>query len=110
MALLVAYPAHDDPDRIVLLGAHCPACNMEHGFRVDAEYWARDGKDVWIFDGDWERPTFQGSMLSNKRGWPGYPTCHSFVEDGQWRFLADCTHDLAGQTVPMVPIPLKGES
>lgn len=27
--------------------------------------------------------------------------CHSFVTDGKIRFLSDCTHDLADQTVPM---------
>lgn len=29
--------------------------------------------------------------------------CHSFVRDGQIEFLADCTHGLAGQTVPLLP-------
>lgn len=27
--------------------------------------------------------------------------CHSFVVDGQMQFLGDCTHALAGQTVPI---------
>jgi hypothetical protein len=31
--------------------------------------------------------------------------CHSFLRNGQWEFLSDCAHRLAGQTVPMVPIP-----
>ena len=31
--------------------------------------------------------------------------CHSFIRDGQWQFLADSTHALADQTVPMLPIP-----
>lgn len=31
--------------------------------------------------------------------------CHSFIRSGQWQFLADCAHKLAGQTVPMVPVP-----
>ncbi|WP_046111830.1 DUF6527 family protein [Aquincola tertiaricarbonis] len=29
--------------------------------------------------------------------------CHSFVVDGQMQMLADCTHALAGQTVPIAP-------
>ena len=104
--MLHPYPSHGgDPDRTVLLGAHCPACNMEHGFRVDAKHWAREGKDVWEFDGNMEKPTFVGSMLSNKRKWPGYPLCHSYVRNGKWEFLNDSTHDLAGQTVDMIPIP-----
>lgn len=27
--------------------------------------------------------------------------CHSFITDGQIQFLNDCTHPLAGQTVPL---------
>lgn len=27
--------------------------------------------------------------------------CHSFVTDGKIQFLADCTHELAGKTVPL---------
>lgn len=33
------------------------------------------------------------------------PRCHSFVENGRWRFLSDCTHELVGQTVPLEPLP-----
>lgn len=29
--------------------------------------------------------------------------CHSYVRDGQIQFLGDCTHKLAGQTVPLEP-------
>lgn len=29
--------------------------------------------------------------------------CHSFVTDGNIQFLSDCTHSLAGQTVPLKP-------
>lgn len=32
--------------------------------------------------------------------------CHSFVVDGSIQFLADCTHALAGQTVPIPPWPV----
>jgi hypothetical protein len=27
--------------------------------------------------------------------------CHSFITDGRIQFLGDCTHRLAGQTVPI---------
>jgi hypothetical protein len=30
--------------------------------------------------------------------------CHCFIRDGQIQFLLDCTHALAGQTVPLPPI------
>ena len=100
--VLREYKAHSDPDLTVLLVALCPGCGWEHSFRVHAEYWGREGRDVWTFNGDYERPTFTGSMLSQnpKRT----RICHSYLENGQWRFLGDCTHELVGQTVPMVPI------
>lgn len=34
--------------------------------------------------------------------------CHAFVRDGQMEFLGDCTHGLAGQTVPIPPWPERG--
>ena len=33
------------------------------------------------------------------------PHCHSFVRHGQIEFLGDSTHPLAGQTVPLAPLP-----
>lgn len=36
---------------------------------------------------------------------PGWGTCHSYLTAGRWRFLGDCAHKLAGQTVDMVPLP-----
>jgi len=77
-----------------------------------------------------ERPTFTPSILvqwteftekgnADYEAWvaSGCPTspneklrfescdrrCHSFVTDGQIQFLGDCTHALAGQTVPLQP-------
>lgn len=31
--------------------------------------------------------------------------CHSFVVDGVWQYLGDCTHAMADQHVPMVDLP-----
>ena len=86
----------------VLLGAHCPACGFEHSFRIGAEYWAREGKDVWEWNGSWDKPTFVGSMLS--RNPKRTRVCHSYLRDGVWEFLKDSTHAMAGQMVPMAPI------
>lgn len=36
---------------------------------------------------------------------PAWGNCHSFLKKGQWQFLNDSAHSLAGQTVPMVPLP-----
>lgn len=36
---------------------------------------------------------------------PGYGNCHSFLKNGIWQFLEDSAHHLAGQFVPMIPLP-----
>jgi hypothetical protein len=100
----------------------CPGCNTAHGVVVD-------GSRGWSWDGNVEAPSFSPSVLvrsghycSNyKPGdscWCTYnaahperpskftcSVCHSFVKNGQIQFLGDCTHALAGQTVPLPPFP-----
>ena len=95
-------------ETIASLDALCPACGFEHAFRVDLEghgKWTRQTgePDVWTFDGNWDAPTFQPSMLSHANPAMGHPVCHSFVENGERRYLSDCTHEMVGQTVPMIP-------
>lgn len=36
---------------------------------------------------------------------PAFGGCHSFIREGHWQFLTDSAHALAGQTVPMEPVP-----
>ena len=93
----------------------CPGCNELHTIRVEG-----DGRPLWGFNGDYDRPTFTPSVLvtgsqcviDEKGEWTGewvlgpdgkpLPlVCHSFVREGQIEFLGDCTHALAGQTVPL---------
>ena len=72
-------------------------------------YEARDG--AWAWNGDPLRPTFQPSVLVTydgaDAGQDGAPprVCHCFVVDGQMQMLSDCTHALAGQTVPIPAWP-----
>ena len=96
---------HGEDDEIAVLSALCPACDYEHGFRVDLTGHGRwTTQDVWTFNGDYDSPTFEPSMGHNMHGhYPEHHLCHSFVRDGHWEYLADSTHALAGQTVPMVP-------
>jgi hypothetical protein len=86
------------------LAFHCPGCDDPHVMNVFA-----DREPRWSWNGDAERPTFQPSILVRTGGavdpnfvWEaGDPpeVCHSYVTDGRIRFLGDCTHALAGQTV-----------
>lgn len=89
----------------------CPGCDEAHVLRVSGA-----GRPCWTWNGNAERPTFSPSILVTYTHWePPAPTdqpqtavtdvCHSFVRDGQIQFLGDCTHKLAGQTVPLPEWP-----
>ena len=89
---------------LAALGALCPACGFEHRFRIDLEGHGHYKDNVWEFNGDYDKPTFSPSMGANLlRQQEEHPVCHSFVQNGQWKFLDDSTHHMAGQTVDMIP-------
>lgn len=85
----------------------CPGCNSAHSIA----HGEGDGPR-WGWNGNAERPTFTPSVLVTWRVPPPREpddppdrVCHSFVVDGQMQFLGDCTHAMAGQTVPIPPWP-----
>ncbi|MEL6485869.1 MAG: DUF6527 family protein [Pseudomonadota bacterium] len=101
----------------------CPGCKELHQIPVGPQ--RRPGV-AWGYNGDPEKPTFTPSLLVRSGhyapGWNGPEcwctdredgedwgfgcfVCHTFVTDGHIQFLGDCTHELAGQTVPLPPIP-----
>lgn len=77
---------------------NCPGCKMGHKFETPK----------WKFNMDMEKPTINPSYLtwwggsyvdgkwikSNKR-------CHSYITDGNIKFLGDCTHELKNKTVSL---------
>lgn len=81
----------------------CPGCNGSHAVKT--------GVNGWTWNGAIDSPTFTPSVLvtydGSDAGQAKSPpaVCHSFVTDGQMQFLDDCTHALAGQTVPIPPWP-----
>lgn len=83
----------------------CPGCKCEHGVWTSKP--ASNGAR-WNWNGDMVKPTFAPSLLitSSWQTEAGQQrrVCHSFVSDGQIQFLADSTHALAGQTVPLPPV------
>lgn len=105
----------------------CPGCEETHQVRV-----GKPDRPCWGFNENLEAPTFTPSVLvttghymegrrsgdscycntpppdDDDWGWK-CARCHIYVTDGRIQFLSDCTHALAGQTVPMVPIP-EGET
>lgn len=94
----------------------CPGCDGAHQVRIEG-----DGSPRWSWNGDAEKPTFYPSILCTSHTWKPEVTpenmaefkrnpwpqtkadeiCHSFVVDGEIRFLPDCTHHLAGQTADL---------
>lgn len=77
---------------------HCPGCEEGHG----VPYHGASGP-LWHWNGSLETPTIKPSVLvTSFKGEKSY-RCHCFVEAGRIRFLSDCTHALAGQTVAMEP-------
>jgi hypothetical protein len=98
----------------------CPGCASSHVIDVSPAGWR--------WNGSADAPTFTPSLLvrsghhlpdhdggscwcTYNAAHPSEPApftcgrCHSFLEDGKIRFLADCTHALAGQTVPLPAWP-----
>lgn len=92
-------------DECLGLAVHlwCPGCQQLHApvFRCPDHGGPATGP-TW--DGDPRSVPFsmEPSLLVNG----GKPSrCHSYVRNGQWQFLTDCDHSLAGQTVPLEPLP-----
>ncbi|WP_296540048.1 DUF6527 family protein [Rhizorhabdus sp.] len=90
---------------------HCPGCGEQHSCTVGEG----SGRPRWGWNGDLDRPTLTPSVLVtyngpdagklDEDGFRAPPAiCHSFVIDGQIRFLTDSTHALAGQTVDLPEI------
>lgn len=107
-----------------LLMYWCQGCKHTHTVRVGGE-----NRPAWNWNGDAERPTFTPSVLVTGRdftekgeaeyeawvndGCPGIEPefeardkrCHTFITDGMVQFLSDCTHQYAGQTLPLPDLP-----
>ena len=107
----IANPEGNSPDYLFF----CPGCGNAHGVWTTK----RNGVgSVWKFNGSMDKPTFEPSLLVNatrditpeehRRIMDGEKLnipkvrCHSYVRNGQIEYLGDCTHALAGKTVPMV--------
>lgn len=91
----------------------CPGCADLHAAEVE-------GQPRWEWDGNLDAPTISPSIKVTGVQWEtsspfhkphhavapkGQTCCHSFVRQGRWEFLGDCTHHLADQTVPLPPLP-----
>lgn len=85
------------------IGFWCPGCEGVHTIKTSP--------GGWTFDGNVEVPTFSPSILVTYAGADAGQKdapparCHSFVRAGNIEFLSDCSHALAGKTVPLPDWP-----
>ena len=61
-----------------------------------------DKTPSWEFDGNLETPTLSPSILTR---YGEGRQCHSFLRNGKFQFLDDCSHSLAGQVVDIPDLP-----
>jgi hypothetical protein len=94
----------------------CPGCKCGHGIWTTKQ---NHQSALWTFNGNMEKPTFTPSLkittqpiytddehariMAGEKIMPRPYCCHSVVTDGVINFCADCTHELAGKSVPMQP-------
>jgi hypothetical protein len=80
----------------------CPGCVLFGGTGLHMLPVRGDTADQpsWDWDGDEDAPTLSPSVLTRYND----DVCHSFIRGGMVEFLSDCTHELAGQTVPLPPL------
>lgn len=86
---------------------YCPGCGGPHSVTTA-------GPGAWGYNGDPERPSLSPSVLVNYGFRAGDKRCHSYVglydaKPGEIMFLTDCTHHLAGRTVPLPEWPTAPE-
>jgi len=81
----------------------CAPCDTHH--RYVTKLGEGETGPCWQTSGPRDKPTFTPSLLCNRnlteehRAAGGH-RCHLYFTDGTVRYLGDCTHDLAGKTVP----------
>jgi hypothetical protein len=78
----------------------CPCSSYLHMLPVNTTATS----PAWTMTGDVDAPTISPSILTRWGKEPEH-VCHSFLEAGVFRFLDDCTHQFAGQQVPMPDLP-----
>ena len=84
-------------------------CPLDHRIIPIIISGSRDSHSeiVWSWNGDIEKPTLKPSVLTSGGRWDEKMEkytqyrCHTWITDGKARFLSDCTHDKANQTIEL---------
>lgn len=83
------HPVQQNNKHVGWMTAECPGCGNHHYY-----------SEGWTLTGTKEIPTFTPSYVSHDKG----KVCHSFLTNGRWIYLSDCTHDLKGKTMELPEI------
>jgi hypothetical protein len=78
----------------------CPACNRPHEIHMRGSSQQRRLR--WDWNDNTARPTFWPALLV-ERG--DGAVCHYQIADGRIQFEEDCTHAMAGKSVPLPIYP-----
>lgn len=86
----------------------CPGCRHAHYFRTGTPTDPNDKRPLWTRSGTDESPTFAPSLklsYQDPETKKAVVACHLFLKSGQLQLLTDCSHDMAGKTVPLPEPP-----
>lgn len=95
MSALIPLP--DDTGKTAGYMWWCSGCGVNH------PVWLNQGART--FDGNVESPTFSPSIFLGPAQLGEGKICHSFIKNGTVEYCSDCTHALAGKTVPLTKEP-----
>lgn len=111
MTLALIRRVKDGNDLYHAIVIWCPGCQKTDsegriygGLHMLPVSGDKQKRPVWGWNGKLEKVTLSPSILT--KGGPDKKfVCHSFLEDGIWKFLGDCTHSMKNKHVSMVPLP-----
>lgn len=96
----------DGDKRYQVLVFICPGCAEDGGSGLHMLPVNTDAKSpMWTFDGNFDQPTVDPSILTRYTRGSEEFVCHSFLHGGVFQFLNDCTHSLKGKNVIMPDLP-----
>jgi hypothetical protein len=78
---------------------YCLGCEANHLISTTPK-----GGTYHTLTGTLAKPTVRASILVSGNRKLGVPHCHAYITEGMIEYLDDCSHNLAGKTVPMEPL------